>query len=240
MRKNIKYLISLVLLSVVFSCEQEEIMLYEQRAGVYFSSTTMSYSFLDAPETEVTVNIGVSITGDSVAYDREFQAIVVDDTLTTASSSMYKVLSGVIKAGEFSGSLPVELYYDAAMDDRTFTVELELIASEEFPEVELNSYNAVVSMSNTIIQPANWSWLKWYFGTYSTNWWIFIRETTGMSELPYYPTQSDTETWWMDVNTLKAYQGQVRYALAEYNAANPDNPLTHEDGDSVGQAVTMP
>ena len=44
--KEIKYIFLLGLTLMLGSCQKEEIMMYQQRAGVYFSTRSMAYSLL--------------------------------------------------------------------------------------------------------------------------------------------------------------------------------------------------
>lgn len=47
--KEIKYIFLLGLTLMLGSCQKEEIMMYQQRAGVYFSTRSMAYSFTENP-----------------------------------------------------------------------------------------------------------------------------------------------------------------------------------------------
>lgn len=224
-------------------CGSSDIMLYEQNAAAYFESSAFSYSFLENPaETSHVVKIPVNISGLQVDYDRKFVVARPEkDTITTAEEDQYRIGEGVVKANEYSGLVEVELLRDKRLDDSVYTLALEIRPNEDFREVRLNKTTLQLSFTNKVIQPANWGWLKWYFGEpFSTRWWTFICEATGQTSLPYFPTNPDTETWWMDVDMIIAYQTIVRLALEEYNAKHPDAPLTHDDGKYAGQKVEMP
>lgn len=243
MKKNRYYIIIVVLFLSIFSCSKEKMFVYEQRAGIYFESSTYSYTFIDNPGAEqITISLPVVITGDSVGYDREFTAVIPEkDTISTAESRMYSIGKGVVKAGQFNGSLKFTVNYTPEMDDSVYKVRLSIIPSKDFEEINLNRVNMVISFTNQIIKPANWSWLRWYFGTpYSTAWWKFIMEKTGKTSLPYFPTNPDKETWWMSAGEVIAYQSLVRIELEKYNAAHPKNPLSHDDGDYKDTPITMP
>ncbi len=147
----------------------------------------------------------------------------------------------MVKANEYSGYVEVEIYKDERLNDSIYQVALEIQPNENFPEVRLNKKTMILSFTNKVIQPANWRWLRWYFGTpFSTRWWTFICEATGRTSLPYFPTEADKETWWMSVGEVIAYQTITRLALEEYNAKHPNDPLTHDDGDYAGQKIEMP
>ena len=233
----------LLLLAGLWGCEKSDIMLYEQNAAVYFESGSYSYSFLEDPQADTkTVRLMVDISGSQVDYDREFTVSrPAVDTLTTAEPDQYKLGKGMVKANEYSGYVEVEIYKDERLNDSIYQVALEIQPNENFPEVRLNKKTMILSFTNKVIQPANWRWLRWYFGTpFSTRWWTFICEPTGRTSLPYFPTEADKETWWMSVGEVIAYQTITRLALEEYNAKHPNDPLTHDDGDYAGQKIEMP
>lgn len=236
------YIFIFVLVSLL-GCQKSDIMLYEQNPGVYFEAPSYSYSFLEDPEaSSKIISLTVDITGSQVDYDREFiVSRPAMDTITTAEDDQYVIGKGIVKANEYNGLVEVEVFRDERLNDSIYTLALEILPNEDFPEVRLNKKIMQLSFTNKVIQPANWSWLRWYFGTpFSTRWWTFICETTGRTSLPYYPTNADTETWWMSVGEVQAYQTIVRLALEEYNAAHPDAPLTHDDGEYAGQIIEMP
>ena len=242
MKQINKILMGLAFCSLT-GCESSDIMLYEQNAAVYFESGGFTYSFLEDPELDTKVlRIGVDISGSQVDYDRQFIVARPDkDTLTTAEDDQYKIGVGLIKANEYNGVVEVEVYKDARLNDSIYTLALEIKPNEDFQEVRLNKSILRLKFTNQVIQPANWGWLKWYFGkAFSTRWWKFICETTGRTSLPYYPTHPDQETWNMTVGELQAYQTMVRVALEKYNAKHPDKPLTHDDGKYAGQIIEMP
>lgn len=236
------YLISWMMIGCMFGCDKQELPFYEAGAGVYFDGGKWNFTFRDAPGKSLdTIGIPVLIAGDSVSYDREFLAEVVEDTNTTAPAGLYEILSGKVEKGKFGGILPVVVKNPESgiLNDTIFDVKIKLVASRDFTEVRLGGGAYIVSFTNKIIQPANWSWLRYYFGSYSTVWWGKIMEWTGRTSLPYYPTHPDQEVWNMSVGEVKAFQAMVKVKLEEYNAS-PEGPLIHDDGDKKGQLVVMP
>lgn len=237
------YILGIIFTWGLCGCESSDIMLYEQNPAVYFEAPSFSYTFLENPEaTSKVVKLSVDISGSQVDYDREFIVTrPLVDTITTAEDDQYQIGKGIVKANEYNGYVEVEVFRDERLNDSIYTLALEIQPNEDFPEVRLNKKIMALSFTNKVVQPANWSWLRWYFGTpFSTRWWTFICEATGRTSLPYYPTNADQETWWMSVGEVQAYQTIVRLALDEYNAKHPGAPLTHDDGDYAGQPVEMP
>ena len=241
--KQLKHIILGLALCFLASCESSDIMLYQQNAAVYFEAGNFSYSFLEDPQaTSKVIKLAVDISGTQVDYDRKFIVERPDnDTLTTAEEDQYKIHEGIIKANEYNGVVEVEIFKDERLKDSIYTLALEIKPNEDFQEVRLNKSILKLSFTDQVIKPANWGWLRWYFGkAFSTRWWKFICDATGRTSLPYYPTHPDKETWNWDADTLQAYQTIVRIALEKYNAKHPDEPLTHDDGAYAGQIVEMP
>ena len=241
--KTRTYIIGLLLLMFFGACQRDDIMLYQQNPGVYFEAATYSYTFLENPDSTVkTLRLSVDITGSQVDYDRTFTVTCpVLDTITTAEEDQYQIGTGLVKANEYTGHVDIQVFRDERLNDSIYNLALEIQPGKDFPEVRLNKKIMVVSFTNKVIQPANWRWLRWYFGeAFSTRWWTFICEVTGRTSLPYYPTHDDQVTWRMSDEEVVAYQAKVRIALEEYNGKNPNNPLTHDDGDYAGQPVVMP
>lgn len=243
--KKVRYIFLLCLLALGYSCQKSDIMLYEQRAGVYFSTYSFAYSFAENPGVDTAVlRLAVDITGKPVDYDREFKVTLPDvDPYTTAEEDQYKIGKGIVKAGEGTGYVELEVYRDDRLKDSTYMVYLSIQKTPDFPEVRLNRFNMAVSFTEKLIQPTNWSYLG--LGTYSTAWWRFILEVTDGNTLRFWtggPTGSlnpDPEYWYMTYAELGAWQTVIRNALAEYNAG-PDGPLIHDDGAMRGQEVEMP
>jgi hypothetical protein len=238
------YIVGLLFGVIVCSgCDHEDIMLYQQRPGVYFEASTYSYTFLEHPDsTSKILRLSVDITGSQVDYDRTFTVTrPAGDTITTAEDDQYRINEGIVKANEYNGYVEIEVFRDERLNDSIYEVALVIQPGEDFPEISLNQKMMVVSFTNKVIQPANWRWLRWHFGeAFSTRWWTFICEVTGRTSLPYYDGHPDTETWWMSYEEIVAYAAKVRIALAEYNAKHPEEPLTHDDGEYAGQVITMP
>ncbi len=234
------------------ACGKEGIMLYKEAPGIYFNSNATTYSFVEnVRNLELgcdTVNIPVLVTGSAVDFERVVDmAVATEDTLLTAESSMYDILGGSIAPGEYSGVIKVQINYIPALDDSVYVACFKLNATKDFPVTDLNQTHFLLSITNKLTQPANWSRLQPTFGNYSNSWYKFILETTGLSSIPYWnslgsadPANPDPERWTMTYNELKAWAAMVKVALTDYNNQHPGNPLRHEDGEYVGQVVSMP
>lgn len=243
--KPVLYICLLFFWGSIVSCQKEEIKLYEQRAGVYFSVNTYSYSFASDPDKDTMVlYLPVDITGVPTDYDREFRVALPDvNPYMTAEDDQYKIGKGIVKAGEGKGFVELELYRDDRLKDSTYKIHLEIRRTPDFPEIRLNRRTMEVSFTEKLIQPDNWNYLG--LGVFSTAWWRFILTVTDGNELrlwtggPGGTTNPDPEYWYMTYAELAAWKSMIRNALNEYNEG-PDGPLMHDDGRSKGQPVEMP
>jgi len=224
------------------ACQKEEIMVYQDDPGVYFTSTTYPYSFTgDIGAQTKSINLPVKISGMLKDYDRHFNVEAVFDANTTVTSDLFEIKQGIVPKNSVDGAVTVVLKRNTTVDTSVVALKLKLIFSNDFTPVM--SQTILVTWTGKIIQPVNWKWLRWYFGTpFSTGWYTFILREAGVSSLPYDATLSKTDpiTWWMTSSQLIAYALKVKEALIKYNAAHPGDELKHNDGTYVGQIVTMP
>ncbi|NLR80431.1 DUF4843 domain-containing protein [Chitinophaga eiseniae] len=238
-----RLLIALAGIILIAACKKEQIKLYQDTdPSLYFTLTTYSYSFMtDLDSTSRVIYLPVKLSGALKDYDRSFTMQVINDTNTTANKDWYELKQGTLPKNSVNGTIPIVLKRNVTIDTSIIKLKLVLTPSSTLDTMP----NATIQLSWTgkIIQPINWNWLRYYFGTpFSTAWYKFIIKTTGRSSFPYSPTlaRTDPATWNMTQPQIQAYTLQVKEALQSYNAANPDNPLTHDDGIYKGQLVSMP
>lgn len=238
-KRNYIFLLAAALL-VTVSCRKEIMPTYEQNAGVFFSQNSYSYSFMYDPSPESEVDLLVNITGFTADYDRTFTvAHPALDTVTTAEPGQYVIGQGIVPAGSTRGRATITVRNSSRIEHRIDTLLFEIVPSDDFPETRINRSYATVAFTRMVMKPANWDRsLSYYFGTYSTRWYLFILSVTG-TELPYWIFQ-DTTIWWMTGAQFDAHVAQVRLALEKYNRENYPDVLTHDDGDTPGAQVTMP
>lgn len=236
------YLLLLLIPLMLSACQKEEIMVYQDDPGIYFTASTYPYSFTeDMGAQEKTINLPVKISGMLKDYDRNISVEAVFDSTTTVTSDLFQIGHGVVPKNSVDGTVAVILKRNTNVDTSVVYLKLKLTLSNDFTPVL--SKTILVSWTGKIIQPVNWNWLRYYFGTpFSTGWYMFMLKEAGVSSLPYSGTLSKTDpvTWWMSANQLVAYALKVKEALIKYNAEHPGNELKHNDGPYAGQIVTMP
>lgn len=250
MKKIIYSLLLLCVMSSLFSCEQVEVMIFEQRAGVSFTGgRTDSYSFISSGGAKTyTVIIPVVTLGDSANYDRKVEIVVWEGDgkkmNTTSHPDYYEIGEGVIPAGEFQGEIPVTLKYYEALDNKIDTIYFKLRPTNDFPYGGYDDGVFRLTVTNTLIKPKNWYSLATYFGTaYSRSWYSFILGVVGMTYIPY-PAANEVDMLpgdhvWTYFEMI-ANVGKVRAALIQYNIDHPTDPLTHDEGPNIDDPVQMP
>jgi len=234
MKSKLIYILAACFACIGVGCTKQDIPLFQEKSGVFFNSVVTTYSFRDHIGVDVdTVYMNVSLFGDTTDVDRKVSVKVVEpDSVLLASPDRYRVLSGVLPAGKFEGQVAIEINNGPELADTIYSIYLEIDTNEDFPElVEFNRTRARLEISDVRIPPANWYWLKlFYFGEYEDEWWDYILEVTGKSSLPWDPTASDKETWWMTDTEITICARAVKNALKEYELRNPGQKLCYKNG----------
>ena len=222
------------LLGVLFflsACEEEKIMTFDtSKAAVNFSTSSFDYSFLGNSDNEHVQEIEVNIVGDSANYDRTFNVEIVDST-TTASTGQYEILEGIVKAGEFKGTLSVKLYNSEELKDTALTVGLKLVDSEYFNVGTIEYDQFKLLFTDKIVVPA-WSYLRYFFcATASTECYRIFVQVTGLKQF----TSKEYRAYQADgTNALATEFGDY---IKQWNLDHPDNHLKHDDGALAGEDI---
>ena len=238
MKKLIRFLGMLVSVVIFNSCEKDEIMSFEGEPAVNFSSVDIydpvyeeEYSFLTNPEDEHIHEIQVQIMGDAVDHDRTFEVEVINDSLTTANEDQYEILEGTIPAGEFTGTLYIKLFNSPELADKSVSLHLKIIDSQDFQSGNVESDEFVISWTNQVVVP-DWRWYRYFFTRVpSTAAYRAIVESTGLVDF----TISD----YLSLGTAGATAMGTKFGdyVMEYNLQHPNDPLRHDDGPSEGELI---
>ena len=178
------YIIALFTISL-YACEKEHIDLYEGNSGLYFTlgdeMLETTYSFFKNPGIDIdTVNLQVFVVGNIADYDRTFSAEIVQGENTDAPEASFEILEGRVDSGATTGILPVRIVNVPELATSTFSIEIKLVPSTEFPLIDFAFQTYKLSFSSILTKPENWDdYLSYWFGeTYSDNWLLFIVEST--------------------------------------------------------------
>lgn len=233
---RILYVYLMVLAVIMVSCTKHELQPFKSEPAINFEKVenqhALTYSFMANPSNEYIQEIPVHIMGDSANVDRTFNAVVVNDTSTTAEPDQYKIIGGVVKAGEFTGKLYIQLFKSPELDTSSVSLKLRLVDSEDFKAGNLESSEFTITWTNKVVIPA-WTFFRFFFTSVpSTAAYRLIVQTTGLTTLT--ATQYTRDIGVAGVQALATTFGDY---VKQWNKDHPDDKLKHDDGPQAGQEI---
>ena len=235
---NFKNAICLLIFVFALSgCQKDEIIIFDNNnnAGLSFIDKNEDYSFLKNTTGEHIFEIGVSLVGDVVDYDREVSLVVVDDTTTTAPSDLFEIQKGVVKAGEFEGTVPVKVLNHELLTDSIVYLSLTIEQNEHFSFTIKEKDSFKLGWTDKVIVPPSNAYFRAIFcnvNPISTSCYRVFVEVTGLTVFgakEYSRTYGDTGS--------QALGNQFGDYIKQWNLDNPDNPLLHDDGPNAGEPI---
>jgi hypothetical protein len=203
-------------------------------------SVVFSFAEYELTTTEAQIILNARIAGDVASQDREFKVEVVD-SLTTALPSEYEVPTGLkIPAGQVSTVFFLKVKRTARLVSQMAKVVLRVLPGENFKPGQKTPLGHIiasnlspviinygptyqVNFTDMLTKPATWDiagfGMNGYVGTWSQVKHKLIIDATGIRNFNA-------------LTNAQKYQVQsvaARY-LADYNDANPGNPLKNENG----------
>src|SRR5690606_6476822 len=130
-----------------------------------FIQKTSSYSFLENPSNEFTVEIPTRISGDTLSRERFFRVKLIQDSLTTAASNQFEIQQGIVGSGAFEGLLQLKVFNSKQLDTTEVSVHLQLTDSEDFRRGNVESMDHVFTWTNKVIVP-DWRYYRFFFCSY--------------------------------------------------------------------------
>ena len=227
MKRNIFYVLMFVLPMWFVGCDENgDDGYYDGISRVYFGEVDNHHHALGAKPVDVTVytaRIPVCVLGSPASRDMVAK-VKIDEALTTAPESMYNPVAAEVTIPKDSvrGWAEVELLRDEipSNQDTTFTLALQLEASDDFQLGIEECQEFEITFSNYLSEP-DW----WYIG--ESIWWG-----------PYHPMkyQKIIELWGGEISfdDYAAQMAQVIYVAQlmynyflehpEYDMEFPENP----------------
>lgn len=253
MRFNILTLLIIAALSFN-SCTKQKVKLYEQNAGVRFVANEAgkyekAFSFaLVGGADEAIVEIPVTISGLTSKNERNFDIKIVNrdasDDFFPAPEEMYETMQGIIPVDSINGFARIKLFNNTILDTEDRHVEIQIVASDDFPLTDLACDNFILSFTGMVVKPVLWDdYFHYYFGNYSREWHNFIASVTGVVELDNIanPNWENELNGWGDLEQrimyaaspeIKKFRPMLKKALMEYEEENGE-PFTHGDGSPI-------
>lgn len=169
------YLFWIPVLCLLWRCSENERMVWESKAGVYFPEYTtdmdsLVYSFRISGTESDTIWMQVKLQGVILEQPKAYE-VVVDEASTAISDIHFKALEEnyVFPAHEATTSFPiVVLKHGKDLDDKTVTLALRLKATEDLDVALPGQARARLLITNQLIRPSYWDMpISLYFGAYS-------------------------------------------------------------------------
>jgi len=231
--KKIYYIIHMLLVGIIFtlnSCKKDEISSFTAKEAVNFTTASANYSFLGNPEKEYIQTIPVRILGNPSTKERTFSVSVVNDAITTATSEQYRIIGGVVKPGEFTGTLSVALINSSELNSKTVNLKLKLSDSGDFKAGNVETSEFVVGWTNQILVPS-WSYRYFFTSVASTNAYRIIVQVTGLKTLTAAEFRAKGQ---IECETLGTKFGDY---VKQWNKDHPSDRLKHDSGTLNGQDI---
>lgn len=151
--KNIKYILSLLMLLPFISSCEKDIMDYEGETGLYFDVqwdtnpkdntdstrwirqhyTLANFASGSGVETEKIVGLKIAVAGSVVNYDRPISYKVVEDSTTAILNEEYEIVEEpYIPAGKNHTFLKVKALRTERMLEETLKLQIQLLPNEHF------------------------------------------------------------------------------------------------------------
>ncbi len=174
MKKEYVHALWVSVLSVLglMSCQENEHMIYGEKAAVYFSTLTendsLSYSFAAGLTEEDVVSIPVTIIGEQSPEVRKI-AFSVDPASTAVEGTHFKNLPAeqLLPAGAVETSIDVTVM-DNELENGDVTLILNLETNDDFDLGYKGRRQAKLVITNQLVKPSYWDMpLSLYYGSYS-------------------------------------------------------------------------
>ena len=242
--KGIKYI--LLLLPVFWACQKDEIDVYQvEDSAVNFVAQASTFSLRGNTEPTVIFEIPVELVGPTTPYDRQINVSIVDSEENTAVENQdFKILESVVKAGELSGYIKIEVKaFDEGVEELATTLRIN--PNEYFRAGYPSKIESKISWSENYARPANeqvWrAWFYFFCNGYSRELHRVIITVLGEEVETYTAWNTSDETittmsqiwWYAAANELRTY-------VATYDREHPDAPLMHSDDYESYTLYTIP
>jgi hypothetical protein len=221
----------IAMIVLLCSCEKEGLLQYSANDAVNFVTKSVTYSFLTNPGDEYIQEMEVAIIGDTVSYDRYFNAVAVKDASTTAPDNLYEILGGVIKAGEFKGKLSVKLKKSPELANSTVNLKIRLVDSDDFKAGNVEAREAVISWTDQVVVPS-WTYYRIFFTAQASP--AAYRAIVVSTGLTVFAAADYSRLGTAGATALGTKFGDY---VKQWNKDNPNNHLKHDAGALIGQDI---
>jgi hypothetical protein len=214
---------------------------YDITTATYYY--TFTFRTLEDPSVAHTdLDIPIVWMGMPPVADRPIN-IVVEENEANAPAGTYEIVEALIPAGGYSGHVKLRVFNDDELLSSVRMLNIGIGEGDGYMLGDKNHLKANVSWSASVSLPtgnqritynmlikSSVAWSSTATTHCSTAAVSTILNATGWSVLPNYGTIYTGELY-------KGWAARIGAYIAEYNAANPDNPLVHDSGTMKGQPI---
>ena len=169
--------IQLILISIICllcSCNENERMVWESNAGIYFvdydeTADSLMYSFRISAQARDTIPMLIKLQGQLLTESKRFK-LEVDPSSTAVEGRDYEPLEDYYQfpVGKSTMEVPVYVMNNEYLDAATVSLNLHLVATDELEVALPTSQSVRLLLTNQLIKPVYWDMpLSLYFGEYS-------------------------------------------------------------------------
>lgn len=219
-------------LTLMAACKKDEVSSFSANPAINFVTTAVEYSFMVNPNPEYIQTIEVNIIGNAADHDRKFNVVAVNDANTTATTSQFEIIGGLVKAGQFKGTLSIKLKNSAELSTKKVTLKVKLVESEDFKVGNVENSSFTIGWTNQILVPNPWSYFQYFFTTRgSTAAYRIILQTTGVTRFILADYRLVGEAGAIALGT------KFGDYVKQWNKDHPNDHLKHDDGTLIGQEI---
>lgn len=141
---------------------------YGKETNIRQDSISYSFALDDASVTDTIIKVVVKVIGTPVNHDRSYKIEIVDKetTMTTEDWNAAVINNRVIKAGELTDTIFVNVKRNEKVKEQWVHAVLRIIPNEEFQIGYANLQTVKVSYSDILAQPNWWSSWESVFGEF--------------------------------------------------------------------------
>ncbi|MDR2130169.1 MAG: DUF4843 domain-containing protein [Odoribacteraceae bacterium] len=264
-----RYLLLLVALPFVGSCEKDELTRYEEAnhavvfpglgdalqypgynqdgSGTYL--VTFSFLSVAVGTPSAVATLPVRVVGVAAPHDREV-GVKILETGTTAAADQYRFVKAVIPANETYGTIEIEVDYADDLTTEERVICLELVSSDDLTVGPREYAKGKLVWHCKLLRPATSATIRTYnhliageaYRTTSS----FARNTYSSAAHRLILTVTGWETLpsysaapYYVYTNYPAYRKKIQDYLDAWNAAHPGDPLVHDGGALVGQPIAV-
>lgn len=205
-------------------------MEYNAPAKVYFfertymntienvvSEKSFSFALQNSALMIDTFKIKVKLMGNLADFDRTFKAEVIPDSSTAIEGAHYKLLDGVMPAGQHISYLPVILYRTADTQNQSVNIKLKLTNKGDLTPGNIEYQTFSLTWGDILLKPDNWP--EYFFGVYSKNKYRFAIDILGLIDWPLTArVTTEKEDGVYTLSEIQAFASTLNEEYLKYKA----------------------